>query len=76
MLATKYANNYSWFPSDKHLTSVDNVQQFVTVVQKFVCIIFYSVSSQHGGSSDLRYKVFVIAILHCHKFIYYRCLRK
>ena len=75
ILATKYAYNYSWFTSNEHLTSVDNVQQFV-VVQKFVCIIFCRViSQQHGGSGDLRNKDFVIAILHCHKFIY-RCLRK
>ena len=39
ILATKYAYNYSRFTSNEHLTSVDNVQQFV-VVQKFVCIIF------------------------------------
>ena len=29
MLATKYEYNYSSFPSNEHLTSVDNVQQFV-----------------------------------------------
>ena len=35
------------FPSNEHLTSVDNVQQFVIVVQKFVCtsIIFCRVNS-------------------------------
>ena len=27
-------------------------------------------------SGDLRYKVFVIAILHCHKYMHYRCLKK
>ena len=60
-----------------YLTSVDNVQHFAVVVQKFVCIIFCRViSSQHGGSGDLRNKDFVIAILHCHKFMHYRCLRK
>ena len=34
------------------------------------------ISQQHGGSGDLRNKDFVIAILHCHKFMHYRCLRK
>ena len=43
MLATKYASN-------KHLTSVDNVQQFVIVAQKIVCIAFCRViSQQHSG---------------------------
>ena len=42
MLATKYAYTYSWFPSNEHLIFVDNVQQFVTDVKKFVCIIFCS----------------------------------
>ena len=32
------------FPHE-HLTSVDNVQQFVIVVQKFVCITFCRVIS-------------------------------
>ena len=46
-------------------------------VQKFVCILFCRViSQQHGGSGDLRYKVFVIAILHHHNFMHHRCLRK
>ena len=50
---------------------------FVIVVQKFVWIIFCRViSQQHGGSGDLRYKVCVIAILHCHNFMHYRCFRK
>ena len=50
---------------NEHLTSVDNVQQFVVVVQKFVSIIFCSViSQQHASSGDLRHKVFVIAILY------------
>ena len=57
---------------NEHLTSVDNVQQFVIFSQKCVCIIFGRViSQQHGGSGDLRYKVFVIAILHYQKFIHY-----
>ena len=30
MLATKYEYNYSCFLSNEHLTSVDNVQQFVS----------------------------------------------
>ena len=59
MLATKYASN-------KHLTSVDNVQQFVIVVQKIVCIAFCRViSQQHSGSGVLRYNDFVIAMRHC-----------
>ena len=37
MLATKYEYNYSWFPSNDHLTSVDNVQQFVTFFPK-ICM--------------------------------------
>ena len=43
----------------------------------YVFILFCRViSQQHGDSGDLRYKVFVIAILHCQKFMHYRCLRK
>ena len=77
MLATKYEHNYSSFPSIEHLTSLDNVQQFVIFSQKFVCIIFCRViSQQSGGSGDLRYEVFVIAILHYHKFMNYRYLKK
>ena len=69
MLAAKYPYNYSWFPSNEHLTSVDNVQQFVIVVQKCVCIIFCRVISQQlGGSSDSWNKCFVVSILHCHQF--------
>ena len=45
MRAIKYAYNYSWFPSNEHLTSIDNVQQFVIVSQSFVCLIFYRVIS-------------------------------
>ena len=64
------------FPSNEHLTSY-NVQQFVIFSKKFVCVIFCRViSQQHGGSGDLRYKVLVIAILHYHKFMHYRCLKK
>ena len=55
------------FPSNEHLTSVNNVQQLDIVVQKIVCSIFCRViSQQHCGSGDLRYEVFVIVILHCH----------
>ena len=76
MLATNYEYNYSWLPSNEHLTSVDNVQ-FVIVSKKLYVIIFCRViSQQHGGSGDLRYKVFVIAILHYRKFMHYRCYRK
>ena len=65
MIATKYAYIYSCFTSNEYLTSVDHLQQFVIVVQKFVCTIFCRViSQQHDGFSDLRYKVFVIAKLH------------
>ena len=74
MLATKYEYNYSRFPSNEHLTSVDNEQQFVIVVKKFVCIIFCRVISQQHG--DLRNIVYVIAMLHYQKFMHYKCLRK
>ena len=37
MLATKYEYNYSRFPSNEHLTSVDNVQQFVIYFLK-ICM--------------------------------------
>ena len=58
---------------DKHLTSVDNVQQFVIVVKKIVCIAFCRViSQQHSGSGVLGYNVFVIAILHCNKCMHCR----
>ena len=77
MLATKYEDNYSLFPSNEHLTSVDNVQQFDMFSQKFVYIIFCRViSQQHSGSGDLRYKVSVIAIQHYQKCMRFRCLRK
>ena len=49
------------------------VDLFVIDVQKFVCILFCRViRQQHGGSGDLRYKVFVIAILHCHNFVHHQ----
>ena len=55
----------------------DITVDFVIDVQKIVCIIFCRViSQQHGGSGDLRYKVFVIEILNCHNFMHHRCLRK
>ena len=58
---------------DMYTITVD----FVIDVQKFVCIILCRViSQQHGGSGDLRYKIFVIAILHCHNFMHHSCLRK
>ena len=77
MLAPKYEYNYSWFPSNEHLTSVDNVQQFVMFSPKFVYIIFCrEISQQLGGSGDLRYKVCVIAIQHYKKFMRFKCLRK
>ena len=50
---------------------------FVIDVQKLVFILFCRViGQQHGGTGDLRYKVFVIAILHCLNFMHYRCPRK
>ena len=79
MLAPKYMYeyNYSKFLSNEHLTSVDDVQQFVNVSPKFVCIIFCKViSQQYGGFGQLRYKVCVIAIIHYQKFMHFRCLRK
>ena len=56
-----------------HLLIMYNNLLFLS--KKIVCIAFSRIfSQQHSGSDVLRYKVFVIAIRHYHKFMHYRSI--